>query len=323
MSRKLRIIYMGTPEFAVEPLRVILDAGYNIAAVITAPDKPTGRGQVLRSSPVKEYALAKSLKVLQPFNLKNPEFISELKSYDSNLFVVVAFRMLPEVIWQMPEFGSVNLHASLLPQYRGAAPINHAIINGETETGLTTFFIEKEIDKGKILFKEKLPIEPSDDAGILHDRLMHNGGQLLLQTIKRIELDDISLQSQDKIDINSIELKTAPKIFKEDCKIHWNSSCFSIHNLVRGLSPYPGAFTKLVSKDENKSKQIKIFKTTFKLENWEGSPGSIITDGKKSLSVIASDGLVNLLELQVEGKKRMGIIEFMRGLHKYSEFHFE
>jgi methionyl-tRNA formyltransferase len=302
---------------------VILDAGYTIAAVITAPDKPTGRGQVLRSSPVKEYALAKSLKVLQPLNLKNPEFITELKSYDSNLFVVVAFRMLPEVIWQMPVFGSVNLHASLLPQYRGAAPINHVIINGETETGLTTFFIEKEIDKGKIILMEKLPIEPSDDAGILHDRLMHTGGKLLLQTIKMIEIGDIPLQSQEKINLNSLELKTAPKIFKEDCKIRWDSSCISIHNLVRGLSPFPGAHTKLVLKDENESKQIKIFKTTIKLENITGSPGTIITDWKKSLSVIAEGGLVNILELQVEGKKRMGIIEFMRGLHLNSEFHFE
>lgn len=313
---------MGTPQFAVEPLRAIIDAGYNVLAVITAPDKPAGRGQKIHFSPVKEYASRKNIKVLQPLKLKDPDFIAELNRLDSNLMVVVAFRMLPEVVWQMPQYGTLNLHASLLPQYRGAAPINHAIINGETETGLTTFFIEKEIDTGNIILTRKLPILPSDDAGILHDRLMLAGGDLVLETIKMIETGDVKPESQYNSLSNETVLHTAPKIFKEDCKINWNNSCERIHNLVRGLSPSPGAFSTLIS--ENKTiKQIKIFKATFEFAETNESPGTIYSDNRNTFSVMAGDGIIHIEELQAEGKKRMTTAEFLRGIHSTDRLHFE
>ncbi|MEI6062242.1 MAG: methionyl-tRNA formyltransferase [Bacteroidota bacterium] len=314
MNRNLRIIYMGTPEFAVEPLKAIIDAGYQVLTVITAPDKPAGRGQKIHLSPVKEAAMHYNIPVLQPLSLKSPEFIGNLKSFNANLQVVVAFRMLPEVVWQMPEFGTLNLHASLLPQYRGAAPINHAIINGETETGLTTFFIEKEIDTGNIILTRKLPILPSDDAGALHDRLMYAGGSLMLETLKLIQSDKVKLLSQQKILPDDTFLNQAPKIFKADCKINWNSSCLAIHNLVRGLSPLPGAFSNLII-DQDSSKQVKIFRTTFRQEESDRTPGSIETDFKKSLSVRTADGFIEVEELQMEGKKRLNITEFLRGQH--------
>lgn len=313
---------MGTPEFAVEPLRVILKAGYTIVAVVTAPDKPSGRGQKLNSSPVKEFALAHNLKVLQPSNLKDLQFIDEIRSYGANLQVVVAFRMLPEVIWQMPQYGSVNLHASLLPQYRGAAPINHAIINGETETGLTTFFIEKEIDKGNIIMSKKVIITPEDDAGTLHDRLMAEGGSLIIDTLKTIESGYIPIFCQDASFGNFNILKTAPKIFKENCKIVWNSPSVSIHNFIRGLSPFPGAYTNLVN-SKGVSKQVKIYKTSYTINKTEAFPGTIITDKKLSLSVVTKDGLINILELQIEGKRKMEIKEFMKGLNFKTEMFFK
>jgi len=322
MHRKLRIVFMGTPEFAVETLRVIVESGYDIAAVITAPDKPAGRGQKLHSSPVKEYALLHHIPVLQPVSLKNPDFVSQLKSFNANLQVVVAFRMLPELVWQMPEFGTLNLHASLLPQYRGAAPINHAIINGETETGITTFFIEKEIDTGNIILSQKQPILPSDDAGTLHDRLMFAGGALVLETLKLIETDKVQATSQNIFHKSDSIINPAPKIFKNDCKIDWNNSCIRIHNLVRGLSPFPGAFSILIT-DNDLPKQVKIFRTSYSLEKTEGYPGKIITDNKKSLSVIARDGLIQIEELQVEGKKRMSAAEYLRGANFSGNFQFE
>jgi methionyl-tRNA formyltransferase len=322
MSRELRIIFMGTPEFAVEPLRAIIGAGYNVIAVITAPDKPAGRGQKLHHSPVKVFAENNNLKILQPVNLKDPAFIAELRSLGANLMVVVAFRMLPEVVWQMPEFGTLNLHASLLPQYRGAAPINQAIINGETETGLTTFFIEKEIDTGNIILFRKLPILPSDDAGLLHDRLMFAGGDLMLETLKLIETGNVKPQSQDNLLSDKPTLYPAPKIFKKDCKISWRNSCVSIHNLVRGLSPFPGAFSNLI--DENEViKQVKIFKTSYALSESKEVPGTILTDYKNTFSVIAGDGIIHIKELQVEGKKRMTTAEFLRGIQSYMVFRFE
>jgi len=313
---------MGTPDFAVEPLRSIIDAGYKVLAVITAPDKPAGRGQKIHMSPVKEYALKRDLKVLQPVNLKDPGFIAGLKSLDSNLMVVVAFRMLPEVVWQMPEYGTLNLHASLLPQYRGAAPINHAIINGETETGLTTFFIEKEIDTGNIILSRKLPILPSDDAGTLHDRMMVAGGDLMLETLKMIETGNVKPLNQDTILLDKTILYPAPKIFRKDCKINWDDSVVRIHNLVRGLSPFPGAFTILVT-DNTERKQIKIFRTSFGLSETKESSGTIITDYKNSFSVIARDGIIHIEELQVEGKKRMTVAEFLRGIHSSGQFRLE
>jgi methionyl-tRNA formyltransferase len=313
---------MGTPEFAVEPLRTIIAAGYNVLGVITAPDKPAGRGQRLLFSPVKEFALNNNLKVLQPTNLKSPEFIDELKSLGANIQVVVAFRMLPEVIWQMPEYGTLNLHASLLPQYRGAAPINHAIINGETETGVTTFFIAKEIDTGNIILTKKLPILPSDDAGILHDRLMLSGSELLLDTLKMIESEQLTTTVQDDIIDTATTLHTAPKIFKQDCIINWSNSCLEIHNLIRGLSPIPGAFSNMVL--ENKSAiQVKIYKTSFVVQKCSEAVGGIITDNKNTFSVVAKDGLINIEELQLEGKRRMKIAEFLRGKTIGDKSHFE
>jgi methionyl-tRNA formyltransferase len=322
MDRKLRIVYMGTPEFAVEPLRAIIDAGYDVAAVVTAPDKPAGRGQKIHASPVKEYALRQHIPVLQPVSLKNPEFVSGLKSFGANLQVVVAFRMLPEIVWQMPEYGTLNLHASLLPQYRGAAPINHAIINGETETGLTTFFIEKEIDTGKIILAKRIPILPSDDAGTLHDRMMAEGGILIVETLQRISAGNVNALSQESLQTEKLILNPAPKIFKQDCQINWDASCLQIQNLVRGLSPFPGAFSILISEDGTK-KQVKIYKTSNEISDIRLTPGTIITDGKKSLSVAGRDGIILIEELQLEGKKRMGTAEFLRGIQITAAFRFE
>jgi methionyl-tRNA formyltransferase len=313
---------MGTPEFAVETLRVILEAGYKVVAVITAPDKPSGRGQKLKFSPVKEFAIKYNLPILQPINLKDSEFIDELRNYNSNLQIVVAFRMLPEVIWRIPEYGSVNLHASLLPQYRGAAPINHVLINGETETGLTTFFIEKEIDTGKIILAKRVRIYPSDDAGTLHDRLKIEGGKLVLKSIELIENNEVNAQSQAGARVDQTELKTAPKIFKEDCKINWHSSCINIHNLIRGLSPFPCAYACLRYPD-GLSKQVKIYKTTYLLESHNKTPGTIITDNKTFLSVVTVDGIIQIEELQVEGKRALNVSDFLRGIHLSEDFHFE
>ena len=322
MDRELRIIYMGTPEFAVEPLHAIIKAGFAVVAVITVPDKPAGRGQKLHVSPIKEFALAHGIAVLQPVNLKNPEFIAELRSYKANLQVVVAFRMLPEIVWQMPEYGTLNLHASLLPQYRGAAPINHAIINGEIETGLTTFFIEKAIDTGNIILSEKLTILPSDNAGSLHDRLMYAGGRLMVETLELIKNNEVQAKSQANIVSNGIILKPAPKIFKNDCKITWDSTCEKIHNKVRGLSPFPCAFSNLIT-DNGSLKQVKIYKTTFKLLKTDKLPGSIVRTTKDSFAAIAEDGLVYIEELQMEGKKRMNTPEFLRGISVSEQFRFE
>jgi len=322
MNRELRIVYMGTPEFAVEPLRAILEAGYKVVAVITVPDKPAGRGQKLHISAVKEFASSKNIPILQPVNLKDPDFIAELKSYDANLQVVVAFRMLPEVVWQMPEFGTLNLHASLLPQYRGAAPINHVIINGETETGLTTFFIEKEIDTGNIILSRNIPILPIDDAGTLHDRLMLAGGSLMVETLSLIMSGKVHTTNQANITLKDSELKAAPKIFKNDCKIGWDSTCEKIHNKVRGLSPFPCAFSNLIIESVG-VKQVKIYKTTFKIIETDKIPGSIVRESKDALAVVASDGLVYIEELQMEGKKRMKTPEFLRGVNVSVQSHFE
>ena len=313
---------MGTPQFAVEPLRAMIHAGYNVLAVITAPDKPAGRGQKIHYSAVKEFAVENNIRVLQPEKLKDPGFIQELKSLNANLQVVVAFRMLPEVVWQMPEYGTLNLHASLLPQYRGAAPINHAIINGETETGLTTFFIEQEIDTGNIILSRKLPILPSDDAGLLHDKLMVAGGDIMLETLKLIETGNIIAQRQENILPGKTVLNPAPKIFKNDCRINWADPCLKIHNRVRGLSPFPGAFSFLVT-DNEIIKQVKIFGTTFQLTGTSGLPGTIISDNKNSFSVITGDGIIRIEELQLEGKKRMTAAEFLRGVHISDNFRFQ
>ncbi|MEY4931317.1 MAG: hypothetical protein RI909_2041 [Bacteroidota bacterium] len=300
----LRIIFMGTPEFAVPSLEILAQNKFNVVAVITAPDKPQGRGQKLTPSPVKECALKYNIPVLQPTNLKSPDFLEELKSYQANLQIVVAFRMLPEVVWAMPQLGTFNLHGSLLPQYRGAAPINWAIINGEKETGVTTFFLKHEIDTGSIIFQEKETINDDDDVGSVYERLMHKGAGLVLKTVKAIEQGDYPSIPQT----TSQEIKHAPKIFKETCQINWDQPSEQIRNFVRGLSPYPAAWT-LIGR-----KTFKIFKCSFAHANSGAlKPGEFITDNKTYLYFKTSDGLIAIDEFQPEGKKRMNIQEFFRG----------
>jgi methionyl-tRNA formyltransferase len=302
---------MGTPEFAGPSLEILLQNQYNVVAVITAPDKPQGRGQKIVFSPVKECALKHNIPVLQPSNLKSPEFLDELRSYRADLQIVVAFRMLPEAVWSMPPSGTFNLHASLLPQYRGAAPINWAIINGEKETGVTTFFLKHEIDTGSIIFQEKEPIPENDDAGSLYERLMKRGSELVLRTVKAIETGDYPSAPQP----NDTTIKHAPKIFKETCEIKWDQPSEPIRNFVRGLSPYPTAWTLI------KGKTFKIFKISVKEnagaesidERDNKKQGEFVTDNKNYLYFKTSDGWISIEELQPEGKKRMTIHEFFRG----------
>ncbi|WP_158796730.1 methionyl-tRNA formyltransferase [Pedobacter sp. L105] len=300
----MRIVFMGTPDFAVASLNALVEAGYEIAGVVTAADKPAGRGQKLQESAVKKYAVEKGLKILQPLKLKDPEFIEELKGLKADLQVVVAFRMLPEIVWDMPAKGTINLHASLLPQYRGAAPINHAIINGETESGVTTFFLKHEIDTGDVIFSERVTIADDDSAGDLHDHLMEAGAGLLVKTVKAIEENTYKEQPQ----VFSDELKHAPKIFKEFCQIDWNQPVKNIYNLIRGLSPYPTAFTLL------NEKTIKIFKAAYEQTEPGITPGEFQTDGKTYLKFATKDGLISVLDVQYEGKKRMMVDEFLRGM---------
>ncbi|MHA4742410.1 methionyl-tRNA formyltransferase [Dyadobacter sp. MSC1_007] len=303
MSKPLRIIFMGTPEFAVPSLQSLVENNSNVVAVITVPDKPAGRGQKQTASPVKIYAESQGIPVLQPEKLKNPAFLDELKSFEADLQVVVAFRMLPEVVWSMPPKGTFNLHSSLLPQYRGAAPINWAVINGETETGVTTFFIEKDIDTGKIIFQDREPIFPEDDAGSLYERLMHKGARLVVKTVKAIEAGSYPQEPQEE----PADIKTAPKIFRETCEIDWNRPSADIHNFVRGLSPYPAAWTTL------NSLSCKIFKTRISPASEDATPGEFDTDGKNYLHFRTADGWLSIEELQLEGKKRMDIGDFLRG----------
>lgn len=300
---EIRIVFMGTPEFAVPSLEILLEHKFNVVAVVTAPDKPQGRGQKLTPSPVKSCALKYNLPVLQPTNLKSPEFHEQLKSFNANLQIVVAFRMLPEAVWSMPEIGTFNLHASLLPDYRGAAPINWAIINGEEETGVTTFFLDQQIDTGSIILQDKEPIFDDDSAGTLYERLMKKGAALVLKTVNQISEGNYHPTPQQK----EADLKSAPKIFKETCEIRWNQKSEQIRNFVRGLSPYPAAWTNL------SGKIYKIYKTTVVTSNESKTPGEILTDGKKYLYVKTGDGWISIDELQPEAKKRMTIEEFFRG----------
>jgi len=304
MSKSLRIIYMGTPEFAVPALKLLVQNNWNVVGVITAPDKPKGRGQRLIPSPVKEAALKHGLYILQPTNLKSPEFQVELKALKADLQIVVAFRMLPEAVWDMPPLGTFNLHASLLPNYRGAAPINWAIINGEKETGVTTFFLKHEIDTGSIIYQEKVPILPEDDLGSLYEKMMGLGAKLVLKTVEAIAADEVVALPQDE----SKAMHHAPKIFKETGEINWATSADSIHNLIRGLSPYPAAWTSLDDKN------CKIFKTAVSEENLSKTElGNYSSDGKTFLKFQTEDGSLEILELQLEGKKRMKIDDFLRG----------
>lgn len=301
----LRIIFMGTPEFAVASLNALVNAGCNIVGVITAPDKPAGRGMKLTESAIKKYAVDKNLKALQPEKLKNPEFLNELKALNANLQIVVAFRMLPEVVWNMPAMGTINLHGSLLPQYRGAAPINWAVINGEKETGATTFKLKHEIDTGDILLQEKLSIGENETAGEVHDRMKIMGAQLLVKTVEGIADGRLKEQAQSSFDLSA--LKHAPKIFTETCVIDWNKSATQTHNLIRGLSPFPGAVTKL------NDKILKIYKSRKHDTLLQHQPGTMVTDNKTFLKFACADGYIEVLELQLEGKKRMNTEDFLRG----------
>ena len=300
---------MGTPDFAVETLRVLLENEYNVVGVLTSPDRPAGRGRKLNESAVKKFAVEKGLKVLQPEKFKNQEFLEELKALDANLQIVVAFRMLPEVVWDMPKYGTFNLHASLLPQYRGAAPINWAIINGEKESGISTFFIEKEIDTGNILFQQKVKINSTDNAGILHDNLMLEGGKLVLKTVQAIEENSFTKTSQNQLFEDESELKSAPKIFKNDCKIDWTNEVQEIYNFIRGLSPYPCAWTELKTK-EGKAISFKIYES--EILDSKGDL-SMKTDNKTYLHFVTKTGTVSIKEFQLAGKKRMKTLDFFRG----------
>lgn len=299
---KPRIVFMGTPEFAVASLDALIKAGYNVVGVITAPDKPAGRGMKINESAVKKYALEHSLNILQPEKLKNPSFLSQLKELNADLQVVVAFRMLPEVVWNMPPLGTINVHASLLPEYRGAAPINWAIINGERETGVTTFKLTHEIDTGNILLQQKVKIEDEDDAGALHDKLKEAGAELLRKTVKDIAENNIIAHPQPQE-----ATLHAPKLNTETARINWNLPAAKIHNLIRGLSPYPAAFTIL------KGKVFKIYKSDFSSDKPMIAPGGHETDHKTYLRFAAADGYVYARNVQAEGKKRMTIEEFLRG----------
>ncbi len=306
--KPLRIVFMGTPEFAVPSLNKLYEAGYDIAGVITAPDKPAGRGMKLTESAVKKYALEKNLKILQPEKLKDTQFIEELRSLKADVQVVVAFRMLPEIVWDMPPMGTINLHASLLPQYRGAAPINWAIINGEKETGATTFKLQHDIDTGNILLQEKITITGDETAGSLHDKMMHIGADLLLKTINQLEKGTLKEVPQNSpFTIHHSPLHHAPKIFTETCEIKWNKNVNEIYNLIRGLSPYPAAFTFL------KGKKLKIFSAEKELTKVEEKPGHFLTDHKSYLKFAANDGFISAKDVQLEGKKRMAIEDFLRG----------
>ncbi|MDR1887541.1 MAG: methionyl-tRNA formyltransferase, partial [Prevotellaceae bacterium] len=306
---------MGTPEFAVEPLRVLLEHGYNIVSVVTAPDKPAGRGRELKQSEVKRFAIEHSLPVLQPEKLRDEHFIETLKSLDADLFLVVAFRMLPEIVWSMPPKGTVNLHASLLPDYRGAAPVNHAIINGETVTGVTTFVISHEIDTGAILLQRKVEIGADETAGELHDKLMLAGASLLLETVEKTASGLITPFPQSE----ASDIRPAPKLFRETCKIDWNVPAVRIRNLVRGLSPYPGAWCEL--QRETKSVQIKILKASVSADETGLKPaGTVCSDGKNFLKIACSDGLLDVEELQPQGKKTMPVKAFLAGFRDITSY---
>lgn len=314
MSKDLRIVYLGTPDFAVESLDILVRNGYNVVGVVTMPDKPAGRGQKIQFSPVKKYALEKELPLLQPSNLKDPEFVEELRAWKADVQVVVAFRMLPEVVWNMPSMGTINVHASLLPQYRGAAPINWAVMNGDKETGVSTFRLKHEIDTGGILLQKKIDIDANDTAGVIHDKLMVLGAEALLETI--VGLSDGSLKEvpQEEFFKDESELKRAPKIFKDDCKINWNDSAMNIFNKIRGLSPYPAAYSVL-SDENNKEKNFKIFSATIGEES-NDLPGTIKLDAKSNLFAVAcQDKYVHIHELQLAGKKRMKTGDFLRGFN--------
>ena len=315
----MRIVFMGTPEFAVASLKALITSGIEVAAVVCSPDKPAGRGQKIQEPAVKQCAIRLGLPVLQPEKLKDPVFLETLRCYHAGLFVVVAFRMLPEEVWQMPPLGAINLHASLLPQYRGAAPINWAIIHGETRSGTTVFFINREIDKGNIMSYREEAISPDDNAGTLHDRLMISGAAHLTEAVQSIASGNFKTIPQDSAPQNQ-PLKTAPKIFRETCNINWNSDVAQLHNLVRGLSPYPAAWTTLVSATGDRL-TLKIYETTILPDSAAPVPGTIDSDNKTYLRIAANRGWLVIQSLQMEGKKRMAVADFLRGMKDMEIFH--
>ena len=310
--RKARIVFMGTPEFAIASLETLLINKFNVAGVVTAPDRQSGRGLKLQQSAVKKFAIRSSLPVLQPTNLKDREFINDLKKIKPDLLVVVAFRKLPDEVWKLPPLGTINLHASLLPQYRGAAPINWVLINGEKTTGVTTFFIDDKIDTGKIIYQDKVGITPEENAGTLHDKLMSKGAELVNKTVKSI-LEGVTPQTdQSTLTKTLTELKKAPKLRNENCEIPWNKSAVEVYNFIRGLSPYPGAWTRIKNL-KGKTSILKIFETEAILEKHENKQGTILSDNQSYLKVATNSGFVKLLSLQLPGKKQMEIIPFLRG----------
>ena len=312
----LRIVYMGTPDFAVESLRALVEGGYNVVGVITMPDKPMGRhGSVLQPSAVKQYAVSVGLPVLQPEKLKDEAFLEELRALRADLQIVVAFRMLPEVVWNMPRLGTFNLHASLLPQYRGAAPINWAVINGDTETGVTTFFLTHEIDTGKIIRQRHLPIADTDDVETVHDALMVMGAGLVTETVDLLLDGKTDAIPQEEFYKDAAELRPAPKIFKDTCHIDWNQPVKKIYDFIRGLSPYPAAWSELIASEKAESVVVKIFESEKVYESHQLAAGTIVTDGKKFMKVAVPDGFVSILSLQLPGKKRLKTDELLRGYH--------
>lgn len=306
-SKDIKIVYMGTPDFAVESLKRLVEGGYNVVGVVTMPDKPAGRGQKIRYSAVKEYALSKGLYLMQPERLKDEDFLAELKNLNADLQIVVAFRMLPESVWNMPPMGTFNLHASLLPQYRGAAPINWAIMNGDKESGVTTFFLTHEIDTGNIIMQRTTPISDDDCAGTLHDRLMLIGADMVCETVDAIAEGNIEPKEQPM----DIELKAAPKIFKDDCRIDWSKGATEIRNKIRGLSPYPAAWGALQIKEGEEPLAVKIFSTDI-VDSY-GDYGNIKSDGKRYIEVACGEGSLRLTSLQLPGKKRLTVEELLRG----------
>jgi methionyl-tRNA formyltransferase len=319
-GKDLRIVFMGTPDFAVASLRALVENGYNVVGVVTAPDKPSGRGQQLSEPAVKQYALNAGLTVLQPEKLKAPEFISALAELRVDIQVVVAFRMLPEVVWDMPPRGTFNLHASLLPKYRGAAPINWAIINGDTESGVTTFKIEHEIDTGNVIFQEKVEITPDDNAETLHDKLMETGSVLVLRTVDALAEEIVEMTSQNDLIAKGYLPSPAPKIFKDDCHIDWKKNATEIRNFVRGLSPYPAAWSSMINTSNGAGTSMKIFRADAENVGYDVEPGTLYSDGKTFLKIGCNGGWINVRELQMAGKKRMGTEDFLRGFQHTEQY---
>ena len=317
----VRVVFMGTPEFAVAPLKALFEKGYNVCAVVTAPDKPVGRGLKMSMSDVKEFALAKGIEVFQPLSLKDESFLDDLKALNAHIFVVVAFRMLPKAVWSIPEFGTFNLHASLLPQYRGAAPINHAIINGEKKSGVTTFLIDEKIDTGEVLLQRECQIGESETAGELHDKLMLMGADLVCETVDLIVNGQANAINQSTLEVGDNPLKEAPKLDKNTGKIDWNNDTFKIFNLIRGLSPYPAAHSVLIK--DNTAIPVKIYSATREDGSPELAVGKILTDAKTYLKVICDGGFISITSIQAAGKKRLNIRDFLAGFRDISLYRFE